>query len=327
MQLSIIIPVYKVEKYIRDTLSSVYNQNVDANLFEVIVVNDGTPDDSMCIVAEFAAKHANLHIISQENQGLSCARNAGLQMARGAYVWFVDSDDTIAERSIEKVMECVERSKADVVGFCIRKIEESAGNSEKESAIWNRRYRSLQDCLINTKQVVFYLHTGIVQRYVFRREFLFHNGLSFHPGILYEDQEFLPRVFCLAGSFYISSFVSYRYLLRSSGSIMSQFSLRSLYDTLAIVHSYETFLREEIKEDDFMLSAYIHGCIFMHTYWLLSFKAVTFKDEQKVFMHDHYDEIREKCLTAGWASLKGDFRLTRVVRLMMVLLFPHHLIK
>ena len=75
------------------------------------------------------------------------------------------------------------------------------------------------------------------------------------------------------------------------------------------------------------VNAYINGCIFNHTYWLLSFKAVTFRDEQKEFMRDHYAEIRRKCLTAGWKSLKGNFRLTRAVRLLMVFLIPHHLIK
>lgn len=327
MQLSIIIPVYKVEKYIRDTLQSIYSQQYNEDLFEVIVVNDGTPDGSMRIVTEFAAKHANLHIINQENQGLSCARNVGLKIARGEYVWFIDSDDTITEQSIKKVIEYTELSKADVLGFCICKIEESGGNSERESAIWDRRHRNLQDCLTDKKQIIFYLHTGVVQRYVLKREFLFHNELSFYPGILYEDQEFLPRVFSLANSFYISSFISYRYLLRSSGSIMSQFSLRSLRDTLTIVRSYETLLQEEIKGKSALINAYINRCIFTHTYWLLSFKTVTFRDEQKEFMRDHYVEIRRKCLTAGWKSLKGNFRLTRAVRLLMVLLIPHHLIK
>lgn len=64
MRLSIIIPVYKVEKYIRDTLQSIYRQQYDENLFEVIVINDGTPDDSMRIVAEFTNKHATICILS-----------------------------------------------------------------------------------------------------------------------------------------------------------------------------------------------------------------------------------------------------------------------
>ena len=88
MLLSIIIPVYNVEHYIKTTLQSVFNQNIDETSYEVIVINDGTPDNSMSIVTEFSKKHKNLSIISQDNQGLSCARNAGLQRAKGDYVWF-----------------------------------------------------------------------------------------------------------------------------------------------------------------------------------------------------------------------------------------------
>ena len=291
MRLSIIIPVYKVEKYIRDTLQSIYRQQYDENLFEVIVINDGTPDDSMRIVAEFTNKHANLHIINQKNQGLSCARNAGLKIAQGEYVWFVDSDDTVTEESIGKVIECIERSKADVIGFSILKVSEANRVSEVESAIWNEHCRFSSNQIVCDKSILFSLHTGAAVRYVYRRAFLQMNHLRFYPGILYEDQEFLPRVFSLANSFYISSFISYRYLLRSSGSIMSQFSLRSLRDTLTIVRSYETWLQEEIKGKSALINAYINGCIFNHTYWLLSFKAVTFRDEQKEFMRDHYVEI------------------------------------
>ena len=89
MKLSIVIPVYNVEDYIRGTLDSIYNQKVDEQCFEVIVVNDGTPDNSMKIVKEFAATHQNLTIINQENQGLSAARNAGIKVAKGVYIWVV----------------------------------------------------------------------------------------------------------------------------------------------------------------------------------------------------------------------------------------------
>mgnify|MGYP000276043691 FL=1 len=79
MRLSIIIPVYKVEKYIRDTLQSIYRQQYDENLFEVIVINDGTPDDSMRIVAEFTNKHANLHIINQKKSRIELCPQCGVE--------------------------------------------------------------------------------------------------------------------------------------------------------------------------------------------------------------------------------------------------------
>ena len=97
--LSIIVPVYNVERYVGRCLESIFASGAEKNAnVEVIVVNDGTPDDSMTIVDEFASKHSNLFIINQENAGPGAARNAGLRIARGKYVWFVDSDDYVSNR-------------------------------------------------------------------------------------------------------------------------------------------------------------------------------------------------------------------------------------
>lgn len=82
MLVSIIIPVYNVEQYIEQCLSSIYAQDISEDIFEVIAVNDGTPDNSMSIVKTIASQHKNLVIINQENQGLSVARNTGLDHAR-----------------------------------------------------------------------------------------------------------------------------------------------------------------------------------------------------------------------------------------------------
>ena len=84
--LSIVIPIYKVEKYIHQCLTSIFSQDMDDLDFEVICVNDGTPDRSMEIVLDFASKHREIKVISQKNQGLSVARNVGLSQADGKYL-------------------------------------------------------------------------------------------------------------------------------------------------------------------------------------------------------------------------------------------------
>ena len=96
MILSIIIPIYNVEQFIAQCIESIYSQHFPLERFEVIAVNDGTPDHSMDIVKRFAAKYSNLQIINQENKGLSVARNTGMQYAKGDYVWFIDSDDWLS---------------------------------------------------------------------------------------------------------------------------------------------------------------------------------------------------------------------------------------
>ena len=107
MLVSIIIPIYNVEKYIEQCFTSIYAQDISEDIFEVIAVNDGTPDNSMSIVKTIASQHKNLVIINQENQGLSVARNTGLDHAKGEYIWFVDSDDWLTKDSLSIVLDTI----------------------------------------------------------------------------------------------------------------------------------------------------------------------------------------------------------------------------
>lgn len=102
MMLSIIIPVYNTEKYIYNCLKSIYQQSFDFDFdFEIIIINDGSKDNSELEIKKFIADYTliNIHYFKQENQGVSSARNKGIEMAKGHYIWFIDSDDTIEQTS------------------------------------------------------------------------------------------------------------------------------------------------------------------------------------------------------------------------------------
>ncbi len=96
MKLSVIIPLYNSEKYISECLDSLINQNISKDEFEIIVINDGSKDNSLQLVETYAANHSNIIIYSQENKGVAVARNVGIKKANGEYIFFVDSDDYIA---------------------------------------------------------------------------------------------------------------------------------------------------------------------------------------------------------------------------------------
>ena len=104
MKLSVIIPVYKVEKYINQCLQSFRLNNFDSERYEIIIVNDGTPDKSMDIVDEYI-NILPIKIVNQDNMGLSKARNKGLSIATGDYIWFVDSDDWITPNALITVFK------------------------------------------------------------------------------------------------------------------------------------------------------------------------------------------------------------------------------
>ena len=96
-KLSIIIPVYNVENYVDTCIESLYKQGISEYEFEVILINDGSTDNSLSIIQEYENKYSNITIISQKNQGLSTTRNNGIKLAKGEYLLFVDSDDLIIE--------------------------------------------------------------------------------------------------------------------------------------------------------------------------------------------------------------------------------------
>ena len=244
MLLSIIIPIYKVEKFVHGTLESIYNQKFDEHEFEVICVNDGTPDNSLQIVYEFAINHENLHVINQENQGLSCARNAGLRIAKGDYIWFVDSDDKVAEGSIQQLKNIIlKEPEIDFYGFDICKIQENSESKSIEQIVLRKKNKYLYDQCVNVNQLIHKVHIAPVQRFVFRKAFLDKYHLEFYPKILHEDMEFMVRAFFLAEKVMLMKYSPYYYLVRNSGSIMSEINMHSIYSKMTIIKSFQNFKR------------------------------------------------------------------------------------
>ena len=120
---SIIMPIYNVEKYLRKSVEAALNQTY-ANT-EVILVNDGSTDGSIDICREFEKKDSRVRVLDLENGGAAYARNKGMEAARGSYLYFFDSDDNIEENLIEKSMDEYERTNADLVVFNFKRINEA----------------------------------------------------------------------------------------------------------------------------------------------------------------------------------------------------------
>ena len=175
MKVSVIIPVYNVEAYVGRTLKTVFDTTASKDDFEVILVNDGTKDGSMKIVQQFSDR-PNLTIIEQENQGLSAARNRGLEKAKGEYVWFVDSDDYLDENSIGTVLKLLsERISADVLMFPIRWTFLDSRDDWLD-------YHAEKERVVNGKSIIRDLQLPVwaAPRFVFRRS-------------LAESMAFLPQ--------------------------------------------------------------------------------------------------------------------------------------
>ena len=117
MKLSFIIPVFNTEDYLERCLASCLDQDLPESDYEIIVLNDGSTDGSLQVAQRIASSHPCIRIVSQENGGLSRARNAGLREASGDYVWFVDSDDYIARNCLGTLWSKCADEMLDVLGM------------------------------------------------------------------------------------------------------------------------------------------------------------------------------------------------------------------
>lgn len=230
MKLSIVIPVYNVEHFIERCLNSILVPECFLYDVELIIVNDGSEDNSFKIVTDYAEKYDNIIVISQNNSGLSCARNMGLNHVSGDYVWFVDSDDSICGNVYDKLF-ILFKNDYDVIALTAE-IDKNESHDrlfvnrnmllEGDYSVWN---------LFNKGYV--YPYSG-AQFYVFKTIFLKQNNLLFREGIFYEDLLFTPLFFCKAQSVYYLKDVAYIYYMREGSIINSPITPKKWRDILTV---------------------------------------------------------------------------------------------
>jgi glycosyltransferase involved in cell wall biosynthesis len=197
-QLSIIIPVYNVEKYIRVCLESIFCQGMDENIFEVIIVNDGTKDNSMRIIEDLIHNHNNIIIVNQNNQGLSMARNNGVAKACGEYILFVDSDDLLTKDSLSIILNNAIKTKADLIVADFKKMNdkdiiESHKHYNKENPYTMEEKTGWELYLEDLNPRECYVWRNLI-----RRDLLSQEKISFTPGIVYEDIPFINELYLKA---------------------------------------------------------------------------------------------------------------------------------
>lgn len=234
MKLSIIIPAYNVEQYIEKCLLSCLEQDIPHSDYEIIVVNDGSHDGSLAIAERIAATAKNITVVSQRNGGLSAARNKGLSLAKGEYVWLVDSDDWIEKNCLASLTMLMDGADFIVIG------------SKK---IWADR----QECSYpqNANSGKELLKEGIQQPapfYIMRLEFLKANGLKFKEGIFHEDMEFTPRMVYLADKIHTCRDCIYCYLQREN-SITTIPNPKRAFDLLTVTDSLFRFKNEYVMPE------------------------------------------------------------------------------
>ena len=273
---SIIIPVYNVEKYIKKCLDSIFEQSFKD--YEVIVVNDGTKDNSMDIVKEY-----NVKIINQKNQGLSEARNSGAKKATGEYLIFIDSDDYIDKDLLKEINKSL-KNDPDIVRFQIREVYEDDKESKdyKETPFTNKN--GVEAFNLITK----YHFVENAWSYAIKRSYYEDNNYSFKKGTIHEDFGLLPLVIIKANTVNSISYIGYNYLQRK-GSIMSQKDYEKTKKKVSDFYNHYKYLIEEInmtKLDSKVFKSFISNSLILKICELDNKDYKEYKKilkEQKVF--------------------------------------------
>lgn len=232
--LSIIIPVYNVEKYIRQCLDSVVGQ-LDGKT-EVIMVNDGSTDSSAEICKEYADANEDVRLVSQPNGGLSAARNTGIKECSGKYIVLLDSDDWLAPLAVDKIANAAEAG-ADMI-FGRHSVFNETTNEQSAAQIDYLSCKDISPCewfiRMNSTPGFYFTAWAII----IRRDFLLERGLTFMPGIYHEDELWVPQVFMSVGSMVDLEYEFYVYRVNREGSIISSPNIKKDFDKLTVADEF-----------------------------------------------------------------------------------------
>lgn len=184
MRLSIIIPIYNVEKYIERCINSIFEQNLASEDYEVLLIDDETPDQSGEIAKKIAESRDNYHYIFQKNKGLGGARNTGILHAKGNYILFLDSDDWLEENSLFYFIEKELCQALDLVYFDINRCYPNGEKKDVKMSYEENRIFSGRDFILKNRLEILPLGA------FYKRELLIDNRIKFVEGVYYEDVYF-----------------------------------------------------------------------------------------------------------------------------------------
>lgn len=244
-QISVIVPVYKVEKYLHECVDSILAQTFRD--FELILVDDGSPDNCGAICDEYAAKDSRIRVIHQENQGLSGARNSGIDVARGEYITFIDSDDVVSCDYLEVLFSGIVQNKADVSCCKMRAFQDG-----ELPCSTSKPADETSTQLLSGRESVLSIYHGTGQVSIFAwgklyRKYLLGN-VRFPLRKLHEDQAIVPILLYEANCVASIDATNYYYRNRSD-SITHKAFKANRFDNVEAIDSCILFFREHKDEE------------------------------------------------------------------------------
>lgn len=309
MILSIIIPVYNVEPFVEKCIRSCEAQDVSKDDYEIVVVNDGSKDNSLDVVNRVANEFENIRVLSQPNAGLSAARNTAMREAKGEYYMFVDSDDWIAKNSLGKIVNKLQSEQPDIL--CI-----SAANVLGEEISPRHSFPSEEPISGREAQK----RGGIdacAPFLITKAEHFRKYDLKFYEGIFHEDSELTPKLVYLAQKVSFTNDIIY-YVRQTPGSITRSVNPKRSFDLVNVVCAHLYNFSKHV-DPEYRPKYYYWVSMYMNN--AISYIIKCPKDKQKelndaIFNNRNYWEY---LALSGMLKYKIEYKLLK--------LFPHNAVE
>lgn len=318
--LSVIIPVYKVERLLPRCLNSVINQWDDyKEKIEIVLIDDGSPDDSGKICDEYALKYSNIMCIHKENGGLSEARNVGIKKAVGKYLLFLDSDDQINKNTIEILLNNI-NNNPDAEVFIGTYLEIINGKI-------NKNKYELDEKKGSGDEIFKYLLNGF-NRYdwfawlnIIQKDYLDRNNFYFENGKYYEDILWTPNIIYNAKNVCLINYPIYIYTRNRKDAITTTKSIR-IFDDKIYVCNYIISLKDKLGLEPETTEKLIGGLCLIYTSLLSDIWEVKYNNRKK-----YWKKLNELSMILKYSSRKIDSFMNIIAKVLGIKVVSYCLYK
>lgn len=236
-KVTIVIPVYNTQSYIDQCLSSVVNQTF-SNI-KIIIVNDGSTDNSLKICQKYADNDNRITLVNKPNEGVSIARNVGISLAEGEWIYFLDSDDYLDKNTVENLLDEAELFDADIIQFGVRSYIDL--NIVREKKPKNKKiYNNLHDFLLENelKPISAWLH-------FFNLKIIKENKILFNTNLKHgEDMLFVYSVYCHACKILVLNEIFYNQVLSPNSASRKPIQIDVLFDTMLFIAELADYVKK-----------------------------------------------------------------------------------
>lgn len=237
-KLSIIIPLYNAEGYIGACLDSILSSDLPQEVYEIIVVDDGSKDEGAGVVKNYLKEYCNISLLSQKNQGQSVARNHGIQQCLGEYIWCVDADDKV-DKQLNQIISFLDTNpQLDVLAWKLKQVTED-GHFVKNECVQPSLPHEIM--MSGREAIISGYNPSSVCALAIRKSMILDNALFFKEGITHQDVELTYRLFAVAENVYFTHWTPYLYILRPNSTSQStsvEKKYKYLSDELLVIESF-----------------------------------------------------------------------------------------